>query len=58
MEAWIREILTHVAAFLAGATITIIVNRIRINNNSSYRVKQNNNTVKGDLIGRDKKLGK
>jgi hypothetical protein len=58
METWIREIITHVVAFLGGATLTLVINKIRISNNGSYRVKQNKNTVLGDLTGRDKKVGK
>lgn len=58
METWLRELLTHVLAFLGGATITMVLNKIRISNKKNYRVNQNNNTVIGDLVGRDKRVGK
>lgn len=58
METWVREIITHIAAFFAGATLTFVVQRITLNNSKNYKVNQNKNTVKGDLIGRDKKVGK
>ncbi|SMF86580.1 hypothetical protein SAMN05661091_3432 [Paenibacillus uliginis N3/975] len=58
METWVREIITHIAAFSAGATLTFVVQRITLNNSKNYKVNQNKNTVKGDLIGRDKKVGK
>ncbi|WP_175480850.1 hypothetical protein [Paenibacillus sp. OK003] len=58
METWVREILTHIAAFTAGATLTLVVQKIRINSSKNYKVNQNKNTVKGDLVGRDKKVGK
>lgn len=58
METWLRELLTHVLAFLGGASITMVLNKIRISNKKNYKVTQNNNTVHGDLVGRDKRVGK
>ncbi|MFC6332693.1 hypothetical protein ACFP56_08670 [Paenibacillus septentrionalis] len=58
METWLRELLTHVLAFFGGATITMVLNKIRISNKKNYKVNQNNNTVLGDLVGRDKTVGK
>ncbi|WNR45231.1 hypothetical protein [Paenibacillus roseipurpureus] len=58
MSSWLQEILTHLAAFLAGASISVFVYKNRSSNKSNYKVKQNNNIVLGDLTGRDKGAGK
>ncbi|WP_276356341.1 hypothetical protein [Cohnella caldifontis] len=52
MDITLKDVIGYIVSFLAGATLSFVIMKVKISNRN--QITQSHNQVKGDFVGRDK----